>query len=236
MKIIKNDIFDYKNRYIFQYEEGFKFSLDSVLLAEFVDNIKSNSKVVDLCSGNAVIPLILTTKFDVTIKCLEKQTAVYELAEKSILFNKLENKIEVFNLDIKDYKNVVDNNTVDVITCNPPFFKLNENSLLNKNDLLNIARHEVCITLEEIFSIVSKLLKSNGTFYLVHRAQRLDEILVFANKYNVNAKNIMFVSTKKHSDFNTVLIKFVKNSKLGVKIGYKEIFDLETYQNLFRKE
>ena len=87
-KKVKNDLFDYENRYIYQYEQGFKFSLDSILLAEYVSNFK-NKNILDLCTGNCVIPLILTTKYPCQIDAIEIQKEVFELAKESITLNKL---------------------------------------------------------------------------------------------------------------------------------------------------
>ena len=104
MKIVLNDLFDYKNRFIYQLEDGFKFSLDSILLAEYV-KLKDNLKILDMCSGNCAIPLILSTKTKSKIVAFEIQNIIAKLAYDSVLYNKLEDQIKVINDDISNIGN-----------------------------------------------------------------------------------------------------------------------------------
>lgn len=232
MKIVKNDLFDYPNRYIFQYDEGFKFSLDSILLAEYV-NLKKDQKALDICTGNAVIPLILSTKYINKIIAFEIQKEIAFLAQKSIEYNNLSNNIYLINDDIKNIGKYYPDNYFDVITCNPPYFKINEN-IINNNEILSKARHELLIDLETIIKIGFKYLKNNGILYLVHRANRLDDIIVLARNNNINVKEITFVITNKSQIPNLILIKCVKNSKIGIKINkILDVSNLSTYQHIF---
>ncbi len=232
MKIVKNDLFDYPNRYIFQYDEGFKFSLDSILLAEYV-NLKKDQKALDICTGNAVIPLILSTKYINKIIAFEIQKEIASLAQKSIEYNNLSNNIYLINDDIKNIGKYYPDNYFDVITCNPPYFKINEN-IINNNEILSKARHELLIDLETIIKIGFKYLKNNGILYLVHRANRLDDIIVLARNNNINVKEITFVITNKSQIPNLILIKCVKNSKIGIKINkILDVSNLSTYQHIF---
>lgn len=232
MKIVKNDLFDYPNRYIFQYEEGFKFSLDSILLAEYV-KLKKNQIVLDMCTGNAAIPLVLSTKYDNKIITFEIQKEIALLAEKSIKYNKMDETIELFNDDIKNIDKYYSKNYFDVITCNPPYFKIDEN-IPNSSRLLSNARHEILIDLETIFQISFNYLKNHGILYLVHRANRLDDIIWFARNYKINVKEVTFIVTNKKKIPHLVLVKCVKMSKSGMKM--QKIIDvskLDTYQHLF---
>ena len=104
MKIVLNDLFDYKNRFIYQLENGFKFSLDSILLAEFV-KVKENLKILDMCSGNCAIPLILSTRTNSNIVAFEIQKLIAKLEKDSVLYNNLQNQIKVINDDIKNIGN-----------------------------------------------------------------------------------------------------------------------------------
>ena len=236
MSIIINDLFDYGLK-IYQDEEKFKFSLDSLLLSEFVDIKKSDRKLIDLCSGNAPLPLILASKHDINIIGVEIQKSIYNLANKSIKYNKLSSKIKMLNINAKVINNYFPGNNFDIVTCKPPFFKIAKNSLINSNQEKAIARHELTITLEEIIENASFLLKNNGKFYLVHRPERLEEILILANKYNLHVKEIEFIYTKPQDCAIMILLKFVKNAKFGVKINSKIINrQTKTYQNIFRKE
>ena len=234
---VKNDLFDYKNRYIMQMRDGFKFSLDSLLLAEFVKVKKDDKKILDMCTGNAPVPLVLSLKTDAEIVCFEIQKEISELALESVKINSLEKNIRIINDDIKNIDNYFESNTFDIITCNPPYFKTKEDGYRNKNDFLTLARHEIAIDLETIFKIAFKYLKDNKTFYLVHRVERLDDIIVLARENKMNVKELQFISTKKEKAANTILVKCVKNSKPGIKLRKEICVDnLDTYQHLFESE
>ena len=231
---VKNDLFDYKNRYIMQMKDGFKFSLDSLLLAEFVNIKKDDKKILDMCTGNAPVPLVLSLKTDAEIIGFEIQKEISELALESVKINGLEKNIKIINDDIKNIDNYFDSNTFDIITCNPPYFNTLDNGYKNKNDYLTIARHEVMINLEDIFKIAYNYLKNNGVFYLVHRSNRLDDIMYYAKHYRLNVKMLQFISTKSNGELNTILVKCVKNSKSGVRVLKPICVDnLDTYQHLF---
>ena len=235
MAVLLNDLFDYDLK-IYQDSEKFKFSLDSLLLSEFVDIKKSDKNLLDLCSGNAPLPLILANNHDINITGVEIQKEIYDLAVKSIMYNKLESKIKMLNINAKDTNNYFPGNNFDIITCNPPFFKVNKNSLLNENKEKAMARHEISITLEEIIQVSSTLLKDNGKFYLVHRPERLEDIITLANKYNLHVKEIEFIYTKPTDYAIMVLLKFVKNANIGVKIKSKIINrETKTYKNIFKR-
>ena len=232
MKIVKNDLFDYKNRYIWQLEDGFRFSIDSLLLAEYVKPY-DNKKILDMCTGNAPIPLVISLRTNSEIVGFEIQEDIARLAEKSVLENKLVNQIRIINDDINNIGFYYDKEYFDIITCNPPYFKKNS-SLINKSDYKSIARHEITINLEDIFKISYKYLKSNGTLYLVHRPERLDEIIILANKYNIYVKEITLIVTNRTMIPSLVFVKCVKLSNLGIK--FKKIIDVSkcsTYQHIF---
>ena len=232
MKIVKNDLFDYKNRYIWQIDEGFKFSIDSILLAEYA-KVTDNLNILDMCTGNASVPLIISTKTKSKIVGFEIQMDIAVLAKKSVLENNLTDQIKIINDDIKNISNYCEENYFDVITCNPPYFKENS-SILSKNDYKALARHEITINLDNIFSLGFKYLKNNGILYMVHRPERLDEIVILANKYMLNVKELVLIVTSEKMIPTLILIKCVKNSKRGIK--FRKIYDvskLVTYQHMF---
>lgn len=231
---VKNDLFDYPNRYIMQIKDGFKFSLDSLLLAEFISLRQSDKLILDMCTGNAPVPLVLSLKTDAKIIGFELQKDIAELAWESISINGLDKQIKVINDDVKNIDEFFKPNSFDVITCNPPYFKINDDKSKNKNDYLTLARHEITIDLESLFSIAKSYLKDNGVFCLVHRAERLDDIMYLGRINNLNVKDLQFLSTKNGSIPNTILVKCVKNSKPGVKLRKEICVDnLSTYQHIF---
>ena len=214
---VLNDLLEINNLKIFQDTEMFSFSLDSILLPNFVTLNKNIKNILDIGSGNAVIPLILSTKTNANITGIEIQERSYNLGKKSIEYNKLEDKITFINQDIKEFAKNIESDTFDTITCNPPYFKLN-NEKLNKNDYKTIARHEVMLNLEDLFKIAKKLLKNNGNIAIVHRPERLVDIIEEMKKNNIEPKKLQFVYPGINKEANILLIEGVKNGKPGLKI------------------
>lgn len=218
MTKVKNYLLNYDNMYIIQDTDMFNFSLDSVLLPNFVTINKKTKKILDIGSGNAPIPLILSTLTDAQIMAVEIQKDVYELGKESIKINKLENRIDFINADINELYKEIDTETFDVITCNPPYFKVNESSNLNDSEYKTIARHEIKLDLEKLFKIAKKLLKNKGNIAIVHRPERLSDIVSEMKKNNIEPKRIQFVYPSINSEANILLIEGTKNGNHGVKI------------------
>ena len=217
-KIIEiNDLVYYKNLKIVQNKNYFNFSLDSVLLPCFVELLPTTKKILDLCTGNAPVPLILSTKTKSKIYGVELQKNIYDLAIESVKINNI-NNIELINDDIKNLSDYFETDTFDIITCNPPYFKYKNTSILNNNDVKSLARHEISITLNDIIKLSKKLLKNNGSLCMIHRTERLIEIIEEMKKNNIEPKRIRFIYPKKNSDSNLVLIDGRKNGKSGLKL------------------
>lgn len=234
--IVKNDLFDYQNRYIYQDSDFFKFSVDSILLSEFVNKYPLNGKILDICTGNAVIPLILSKYTSNTIYCFEIQESVAKLAELSIKENKLSNQIKLINDDIKNIGKYYQKNYFNIITCNPPYFEYNGNMVNNSIEKM-IARHEVTLNLEQIFEIASNYLENNGIMYIINRSERLDELINLGFKYKIGVKEIQLIKTKENGNPTLVIVKCIKNSKKHVKINdIKCIQNFCSYQNIFKEE
>ncbi len=216
MKVL-NDILD-KNLKIYQDEDFFKFSLESILLPNFVNVNLRDKMILDLCTGNAPIPLILSLKTKAKIYGVELQKEVYDLAIDSIKINHKEDQITILNEDVKNLKQVFKGDTFDIITVNPPYFKVLDDSLVNENAIKATARHENSLTLEELAKITLFLLKDNGSFYMVHRTERLIEILDILKKYRLVPKEIAFIYPYKGKTSKLFMIKAVKNGRAGLKI------------------
>jgi tRNA1(Val) A37 N6-methylase TrmN6 len=218
MKVI-NDLLDYDGLKIVQDDNFFNFSLDSVLLPNFVNVKTRTKKILDLGTGNAPIPLIFSCLYkDVDIYGVEIQKKIYDLAKESIEMNNLQDRITLINDDMKNLDNYFDINSFDVIVSNPPYFKMNEGSNLNECEEKTIARHEKTITLDEIVKIAARFLKNGGTFGMVHRTDRLIEIIETFKKYNIEPKRIRLVYPKENEESNMVLIEGLKDGKTGLKI------------------
>ena len=217
-KIEINDLVYFKNIKIVQDKDYFNFSLDSVLLPNFVDITKKTKMILDICTGNAPIPLILSTKTDAKIYAVELQKEIYNLAKETIKINKLDNQIVLINNNIKNLKKIFNTETFDIITCNPPYFKNKEDSIINENIVKSIARHEIEMELEDVMLISKSLLKNEGSLVLVHRTDRLIEIIELMKKHNIEPKRMRLIYPKVNMESNLVLIEGRKNGKEGLKI------------------
>ncbi len=216
MEVI-NDIVG-KNLKIYQDDSYFKFSLESVILPHFVEIRPKDKKILDLCSGNCPIPLILTTKTKLPIIAVELQKEVYELGVKSIKLNHKEDQITLLNEDVLNLKEIFSGDTFDIITVNPPYFKNLDTSLKNKNNIKATARHENNLTLENLLKVSSYLLKENGNFYMVHRTERLIEILDELKRNNLMPKCIQFIYPSELKESKLFMIKASKGGKSGLKV------------------
>lgn len=217
MKVI-NDLLNYNSIKIVQDTEMFSFSLDSVLLPNFVTITSKTGNILDIGTGNAPIPLILSTKTDTLITAVEVQKSVYDMAVESILINKKEDQISIINMDINNYAKEIESDQYDTIICNPPFFKYDSNSNINKSEYKTIARHELLLNLSQLFNIAKKLLKNGGNVAIVHRASRLIDIIEEMRKNNIEPKKLQFVYSKKGQVATTILIEGIKNGNSGIKV------------------
>ena len=212
-----NDLVYFNNIKIVQNKDYFNFSLDSILLPNFAPLTPNTKMILDLCTGNAPIPLVLSTMTNAKIIGVEIQKEIYDLANESININNIKN-IELINKDAKDIINDYETDTFDLITCNPPYFKHDNTSIINENDVKSIARHEISISLSDIMKISKKLLKNGGSLSIVHRTSRLIEIIDLMRKNNIEPKRIRFIYPKKDKESNLVLIDGRKNGKVGLKL------------------
>lgn len=216
--LVKNSLLNFKDKIIYQNDDWFMLSIDSVLLANFVTINPSNKKIIDLATGNAPVAMLLTYRTSAKIYGIELQKEIYDLAVKSVKENQFDKQINLINMDIKNLGNVFESDSVDVITCNPPFFKTTSNKHFNNCDIKTIARHEVKLDLDSLFSVVKKILKNKGNFAMVHRPDRFVEIIDKMRFYNLEPKRVQFVYSKKNKNCNILLIEGVKNGKSSIKI------------------
>ena len=214
---IKNRLLD-TDLIIYQDDDWFKFSMDSVLLSKFVTINLSHKKIIDLASGNAPIPLLLTFRTKAFIYGVEYQECVYELGKQSILENDKDFQIEFICDDVRELKNRFDSDSFDVVTCNPPYFKTDNVNFLNDNDVKSLARHEVTLCLDDVVKNASYLLKSGGIFAMVHRTERFVEIIEKMKEYRLEPKRVQFIYPKYGKNSDLFLIEGIKNGKSGLKL------------------
>lgn len=191
---------------VIQKKDAFRFGVDAVLLANFA-NIKKNMKVVDLCTGTGIIPFIIAGKTEAKeIMGIEIQHEFVDMATRSVKYNKLQDRVRFIEGDLTDLNLLKQLPKVDVVTVNPPY-KLRNSGILNLNDKNAIARHEICCTLEDVIVACKTVLKDNGRMYMVHRPERLADILCLMRKYKIEPKVIRMVHPNYKKAPNIVLIE-----------------------------
>lgn len=212
------DDLEFKKLKIIQKKDGFCFGIDAVLLSDFAKNIKNKSNIIDLGTGTGILPILLSGKINAEeIVGVEIQEEIAEMAKRSVALNELENKIKIIHENIKNINEKFENGYFDCVVTNPPYKKL-ETGLTNENKIKYISRHEIEANLEDFISVSAKLLKNNGSIYMVHRPERLPEIISLLKKYKLEPKNLKMVQSNINKPPKLILIKAVKNAKPFLKI------------------
>ncbi|MCR5213116.1 MAG: tRNA1(Val) (adenine(37)-N6)-methyltransferase [Eubacterium sp.] len=195
----------------------FCFGIDAVMLANFA-RIKKNAKVLDMGTGTGIIPILLAAKgkgSDWT--GLEVQSEMVEMARRSTELNDISHVCHIMEGDIKDYKSLFKHAEFGAVTCNPPYMKANS-GLTNPSDNLYISRHEALVSLEEIIAAASYVLKSSGTFSMVHRPYRLVEIMTLMRKHHIEPKRLQMVQPSIGKEPNLILIEGVKGAGVELRV------------------
>ena len=212
------DDLEFKGFKIIQNVNGFCFGIDSVLLSDFAKNIKDDSIVLDLGTGTGIIPILLCGKTNLKeIIGVEIQEDVANMANRSSKLNNLEDRFKVLNANILNLDKYYEKNTFDVIITNPPYKKKNS-GVINDDERKVISRHEITASLEDFIKVTKDLLKDKGEFYMVHRPDRLVDILYLLRNYKIEPKEIRFVFSNKEKPPKLALIKAVKNANEFLKV------------------
>lgn len=208
-----------KNGYkIIQDSEKFKFGIDAILLSHFAFNqIRNNEKVIDLGTGNGIIPLMIAKSRANSIVGLEIQEENVEIAKRSVELNQLEEKIQIIHGDIKAVDKEFTKHSFDVVVSNPPYM-INEHGKQNPTEAKSIARHEVLCNLEDIISAADFLLKPNGKFFMIHKAFRLPEIFNSMINHKIEPKRMQMILPFVDKEANLVLIEGRKNGNPRLQI------------------
>ncbi|ABR46333.1 methyltransferase small [Alkaliphilus metalliredigens QYMF] len=200
---------------LIQNPQWFCFGIDAVLLANFV-TLKKNARVVDLGTGTGIIPILLAGKSESShVTGIEIQEEVAEMAQRSVKLNGLECRIDILPMDLKEAPQVLPVNSFDVVTSNPPY--MHGQGLKNQEDKKTISRHEVKCNLEDVIRTASKLLKQHGKLFLIHRPQRIVDILVFCRQYKLEPKQLRLIHSTYDKKPNLMLLEAKKDANPELK-------------------
>ncbi len=202
------------NLRLIQNPVQFCFGVDAVLLAHYAaQTMKPNANVLDLCSGNGIIPILLTAKTKAAhIVGLELQSDIVEMAERSIFLNDLHKLVNMVCANVTDAPAILGKGKFDHITCNPPY-KEAGGGITNSNDAVTIARHEIYCTLDNIIEVSAQLLKPCGKLCMVHRPERLADLLTGMRKYRIEPKRLRFVHPSPYKTATMILVEGTKHGK-----------------------
>lgn len=207
---------------LIQDTDMFCFGIDAVMLANFV-HCDDNAKVVDLCTGNGIIPVLLSAKIPADeIIGVEIQKEVADLAKENVEFNNLQDKLRIINDDLKNMPDVLGKSKFDVVTCNPPYRNAGC-GVINEATTKAIARHEILCTLDDIIHASAMLLKPLGKFFMIHRPDRLCDILCCMRKHKIEPKVVQFVQPDINTKPTHVLIEGVYGGKMHMKVETTKI-------------
>ena len=188
-----------------------------MLLSDFAKDIKKNAKVVDLGTGTGIISILLCGKTNLkNITGIEIQQDVADMAKRSVELNNLEKRMEIINEDIRKISKIFPANSIDAVVTNPPY-KKKDTGLQNKDETQLISRHEIMCTIEDIAKVSSYLLNSNCSIYMIHRPDRIIDIIETFRKYKLEPKIIRYIYPKITLEPNLVLIKATKGGKSFLK-------------------
>lgn len=203
---------------IIQGKDEFRFGTDAVKLADFTV-AKPGEKVMDLCTGTGIVPLLLHRKTNNLSLCgLEIQPQMVDIASRSVKLNGLTEKIEILHGDLKEVRAHFAAESFHVVTCNPPYMK-NDTGKQNVKESVSIARHEICCNMEDCVMAAAYLLRSGGRFYMVHRPERLTDILVVMRREKLEPKRLAFFAKSSGSTPRLMVIEGQKNRKSGVLVS-----------------
>lgn len=202
---------------IIQSKEVFSFSMDAVLLAKFVYLPLKKGRVIDLCTGNGVIPLLLSTRTEAEIEGVDIQARLIDMAKRSVEWNRLQHRIKLHHLDLKLAPERLGHGVYDVVTCNPPYMP-KETGLHNQNQYYALARHELLCTLEDVIRVSSQLLRPGGKAAFVHRPHRLLDLLTLMRQYKLEPKRLRFVHPKLGKEANMILVEGMKDGKPELRL------------------
>ncbi len=207
------DDLELENLKIIQNKNGFCFGIDSVLLSDFAKKIKKESKIIDLGTGTGILPILLSAKTQNTkIVGVEIQQEVAQMANRSVILNSLQDRIQIICENIKNLKQIYEPNSFDAVVTNPPY-KKEGTGKINEQENKLISRHEITAKLEDFIITAKYLLKDQGSFYMVHRTERLVDIFSLLRKHKLEPKTLKVVQPNKEKAPNLVLIKAIKNAK-----------------------
>lgn len=214
---IRLDDLQYEGLMLYQYPDLYCFTSDAVLLANLC-RVKKGDIVVDFGTGSGIIAVLLAKKtLCEKVYGVEKQSIMCSLAMRNAEYNNLQEKIEIINEDIQNIAHVLRKESVNVVVCNPPYFKEGSGDKREREEIA-LSRHESSCNLEGIIKSASDILKYGGALYMVHKVERMAEVLTSMSNNNLEPKNIKLIRPKASKGADVFIVEGRKYGKSGLKI------------------
>ncbi|MBJ8322498.1 tRNA1(Val) (adenine(37)-N6)-methyltransferase [Staphylococcus pseudintermedius] len=202
---------------IIQNDAVFSFSIDALLLGHFTE-VRKRDRILDMCAGNGVIPLLLSDKGNNVITGVEIQPQLVNMAVRSVQYNHLEDRITMVEMDINALIQAYSPAQFDLITCNPPYFKANQTNQ-HQLEAHKIARHEIYCTLDDCLRVSNHLLKEGGRVVMVHRAERMLDLFESMRHYRIEPKRLHMIFSKPGKAAQTIVVEGRKGGRQGLDIA-----------------
>ncbi len=214
MDITLDSIRDIK---IYQSKTGYRFSVDSLLLYDFI-NLSKIDSIADLGAGSGIVGILLAKKYvEAKITLFEIQESLVKLAKKNVVLNNLQERIQIIQIDIREIPKLHTSFSFDLVVSNPPFRRL-RSGLLSIEEEKAIARHEIKITLNELIYVSSIILKPKGRLCIIYHPWRLSELIEIFKKNRIEPKRLKFIHSKISSEAKMVFVEGVKEGRIGLKV------------------
>jgi tRNA1Val (adenine37-N6)-methyltransferase len=199
---------------LFQKKNGYRFSIDAVLLADFLLNVKGGN-IIDIGTGCGVVPLmIVSRKEHCKITGIEIQDSLFDLAKRNVKENGFIDRIDIIKHDIRDIKSIFKPGSFDIVTANPPYIK-HDAGRINPQEEKAIARHEITISLEDLIKTSKYLLTSTGKVVIIYPANRTIDLIELLRKESVEPKRIQMIHSKYKGEAKLVIVEASKSAKKG---------------------
>lgn len=202
---------------IIQNRDGYRFSLDPVLLCAFV-RIAPGQTACDLGTGSGVIPLLLARLTAAkSILGVEVQSELAERARRSVELNRLQERVTIMEADLRRIREVIKAESCQVVLANPPYRQLAQGRLSPRNERAQ-ARHEIHGGLSDFLHAARWLLGTGGSFFIVYLAERLAELLEEMRQAGLEPKRLRCIHSRAGEPARMVLLEGRKGGGPGLKV------------------
>ena len=213
---IRIDDLQFEGLKIYQEEDGYCFTSDSVLLANYAKFL-AGAKVVEFCAGSGVISILLSKKQKPkVIHAFEVMKEPYDLFVQSIAMNQLEEIVKPVNEPLEKAVSMLGVGYADVVVCNPPYYETDKEE---EQSIKNVATKEILTNLDSVVMNASNLLKYGGRLFMVHRVDRMVDIFCTLRKYKLEPKKLNVIYPKKDYEPVVFLVEAKKGGKAGIRVS-----------------